>query len=342
MATQALTEIHALKRKAEERENRLFKQGVLMQVNVRCWSMKVRLKEEDIPVREGEALPDLFVLGDKYLIPHEERRKIKKIEESARQALAKASFKYPIANAHFVPLQSAPKIQQKLEQYRVEYNQAVQQFLDNYHDIREQVLEKYPDQAHLLEPCYPRREELRKKFNFRVAAFRTSAPSEFHEWTDEELTGVAAKIENLDAKTTEELSAERAQKVEMLRQEYQDRLATVDEFVAGSVKLLRAKAQEVCSSISTKIQEGKLVTETNLKTVRTLISDFKELNFFDDGEVDKQLANLQKVVESGHDFKDNEVAVESLKTALDSVAETANNVSDMDEVSGRYFRDLAV
>jgi hypothetical protein len=91
-----------------------------------------------------------------------------------------------------------------------------------------------------------------------------------------------------------------------------------------------------------KINKGEIVSTRNIASIRTITENFKALDFFNDAKVTSQLDSVLKLIEIDENFKDDKEAAERLGLALDNVINVARTISDIDSLSGEYFRQLDV
>lgn len=97
-----------------ERFQRLFRDGKLVQLHVSKWSMATRLNREDLPLVANAVLPDFVKLGNKMLVSEEQLKKFAALENAARSYLRAHAHPFPIAQAHFVPHRTLTTVIEKL------------------------------------------------------------------------------------------------------------------------------------------------------------------------------------------------------------------------------------
>ena len=74
--------------------------------------------------------------------------------------------------------------------------------------------------------------------------------------------------------------------------------------------------------------------------IRDEILHFKELNVFDDKAVERELDNLEKVIEGSINYKTDTEALNALGRAVNSVLERATDISDLNDIPVNYFRAI--
>lgn len=308
---------------------KLFVAGRLVQVNVRMWGMAYQLEDKDLKI--DKVLPTIFQLGKKYLIDQSVRSQFKLIESRARSYLHKNSFLFPIAEAHFVPRRNLVKVINELMKFRDEYQLKVGHFIQNYERYKEENLAANPEYRDCLEPYYPDVATLREKFSFEISQFEISLPEKMKEV---DLAQMAAE---------QEVSEEVRGRIERHMEEERDRAKNrMSGFVDECVSTLRTKVYEASLHVATKIANREVVTKTNLDTLNELADTFGGLNFFNDTEVAAQVARMKGLVSANHDFKTDREALTQLQGVLTSVCEKTKEVTDVNKLTGEFFRNIDV
>lgn len=315
-----------------KRYNQLFKDGKLVQVHVAKWSMSCRLDKEDLGLSDKDEIPEFAKLGVKMLIDEAELRKFNKVEGQARNYLTSHSLNFPIAQAHFVPHKSIMRVVEKLNEFHDQYLDLVDGFINRYETLKRDQLAKYPSKRQALEPFYPTIENLRVKFSFDINMFEVAFPRKMKSIT---MAGVLAEEKAVERMTT---------KFEKeMEQQYARNVNDIDQFLKESVTGLRSKIVTTFESIADKIKRGDIITKTNLTTMKSIIDSFEGLNFMDDKAVQSRISEVAALVNNpSTDFKEDFAAVDQLQKAVTSLLDAANNVSDVDSVTGEYIRSISL
>ena len=319
----------------DNRFKNLFKSGNLVQVHVSKWSMSTSVQPEDLGLettkKEDSKIPDFVTLGKKTLFTDDVRLKFGRIESSARAYLAANSHKFPVADAHFVPVKILPVVLATLGNFKTAYLKEVEDLITNYEKYKQKMFDAYPDHKSMLEPFYLGVDQIRPKFGFDWSAFEVSFPKNLKSLS---MADVKAQNIAVDAAT-------RKYEVQ-LKEQYDQHLKQIEEFAQTSALALRSKIIETFEVIAQKIQGNEVVNATNLKTLKAVIDNFDALDFLDDEKVKTSLATVKKLVNCGADFKDDKAALARLSAALNTTLETAKNMSDIDEITGGYIRKLDI
>lgn len=309
--------------------NKIFTSGCLVTLSVGIWSMAVRLNEEDLGQEE---LPDIFRLGSKMLIKPAILARFKRIEQRARGLLNKNSLSgFPVAEAHFVRTTMLPSLESELEEIKQEFDAEVRNFFDNYEVYKSDVISSYPEYAEILTPYYPTIEQLTKKFHFDYSYFRIALP--------EKVEGFDLHIKLAEEEQVSKLMEINQSRFEVQVQKQIEKLVT---FTEESGQLLRNNVTAQCSIIVGKIAKGEIISKTNITTLTNQINNFKNLNFMDDSEMNEQLDNVLKMLDSDADYKTDEDNRRALETTLNQVLENTTKISDVSKVTGQYFANLEI
>jgi hypothetical protein len=307
--------------------DKVFEDGTLVSLHVRCWGMAAQLSEDDLAIGKQ---PNIFKLGKKMLIKPEIFNEFKRLEGKGRAILGKAGFDFPISEAHFIPKARLITLIEDLTKVKKEFDEYKELFYQKYEEYKEDVLTSFPELRAKLEPCYPSLETIKTKFAFNWAKFRIAMPKEFGE-------------HDLSAEMAEEKVVTEAQKKAQaeLKAEAEKQIQLMQSFVQDIGEDLRSKVLHGCQKIAEKILNKEVVSKTNIDSLLKQINNFKELNFLDDKAVENGLDDLRKLITDGsEDFKQNPVSLEKLQSTLNQVIDTAKNISDVSSVTGKYFRSI--
>ena len=124
----------------------IFKDGVLVDVNVCFWSGAKALTPDDLGLDPAK-VTNAFKLGKKFLVPEEVIKSFRTIEGRARRVVEKNSFRFPIGNAYFVPRKKFAAVLDDLKMYQVQYNHLVDDLIENYDHYRQAMIPVYREAA---------------------------------------------------------------------------------------------------------------------------------------------------------------------------------------------------
>lgn len=334
----------------------VFKDGVLVDVDVSFWSGAKALKSEDLGL-DPKTLPEAYKLGKKFLVPAGVIKAFRSIENKARRAVETGSFKFPIGNARFVPKRKFKAVLEELRQCRAEYLAKVDDLVENYDKYRSEMRRVYVEAADTawlmsaptgvvefgidqreaekaeyvaaflkrIDSFYPAPETLRARYDLSWDLFEVAMPAM-------RKTGSDALVER------EDMLAE-AEKT--YRETYRCKMAG---FVDDVVATLRKETVEICGRIASNIKDGKVVTGRSLKSLKDFIAKFSELNFVGDSRIEDQLETLRKEFLDAHTTESITAEVdlqEDLRRRLHELTEAAGDVTDINSVTGEYRRRVS-
>ena len=320
----------------EKRLKNLFQTGKLVQVHVSKWSMTTSVSLEDLgldkPATTEAKKPDIpgfITLGRKALFTDDVRLVFSRLESNARAYLLNNSHRFPICDAHFVPQKTLVKVLSDLEDFRKKYMKEVDTFITNYETYKDKMLTAYPDYRERLLPYYLTPEQARGKFDFTISFYETAFPRKLKKLTMDDLIAQNIAVESATAKYEE-----------LMKGQYQVQLKQMQDFLKESALGMRAEIVKTFEVIAAKIQNHEVVSGSNLKTLKATIDSFDALDFLDDAKVKENLKLVRKLVDGGSDFKNDEVALARLNTAINTTLNTAKSITDIDALTGEYTRKL--
>ena len=298
---------------------KVFSDGVLVDVNVSFWTAKNRNTAEDLnmePVQK-ENIPEFVIgLGTKRLIEHEQVLAWQRIAMKAWGLVERYSFDFPVGRGRFVPAKALPEIETQLEALRLEFNQVVVTFLNQYEALRDEMLAKYPDHRERLQGLYPEKSDLARRFSFSWSVFNVRLPKQM-------------RLQTADRAT-------------MAR--YEKEINTrVESFLEDSIKVLRARVSETCGTLAERIKKGEVISEPSLNKIRKLVEQFRMLNFTGDRGIEQMLEALKSDTLNGRtaeELRDDAAALSGFGSALNTVAQTAGDISDVSTITGEYRRRI--
>lgn len=284
-----------------------FEAMVAIQLAVRSWPGQAKLSAEDLGLKDGE-VPEIFYLGNKKLYPQEWRQLFSQLSSRARNYLNDHSYPFVVEYVRAIPKRNLARVVERLEELKAEYLARAEEFVAHYEAIQEKWREKYPDIWPRLQPHYPTKSQLRRKFDFFWSVF--------------------------DIKGAEIKEGSAPEVIEAYQRAKEELQARYEEMVEEAVVL------ETVQNLSARLKEGRLVRNDTLESVRKVESWFADLNIFGDLQVEEALTQLRSVL-NGTDYeslKDNEVLKSQLAGLADQVAAVAGKLDDVSVISGNYKR----
>lgn len=328
----------------------IFKDGILVDIDVSFWSGAKMLTAEDLGLNEQD-IAEAYKLGQKMLIPREVIKKFRAIESKARHLVEINSFKFPIGNARFIPKKNFSKIHAKLKKLQQEYDGEVEGLIINYDKYRSEMLpiyKKAAEQAYMnqlpsehsfsIEDMETEKDHFVNNFLMRISTFYPPAETLRHRFS---LTWDVYEIALPRMKKTSE---EEIEKQIIAGEEYRIQAQEkIGKFLDDVVHTLRDETLDVCNRIIKNIKEGKIVKGQTIQSLKKFVEKFSELNFVEDRKVEEQLESLRK------DFLESHSTVEiaeqtdlqtELSRRLGKLAEVASDMTDINSVTGEYKRKI--
>lgn len=346
---------------------KIFMDGVLVDVDIRCWTGAKMLTAEDLGLEEKD-VAEAYHLGKKMLVPDRIIAAFRKIDGQARVIVDNNSFRFPFGSARFVPKRRFAEIEAKLEEYKIEYNKLVDDLVTRWDEYRAEMVPIYKqaaenawlekDKATLramisdgqtefgLAPEDAAKNKIDK--DAFIAAFMARVSSFYPP-----VGSIAAKFSLLwsvyeisiprmnDADPNKVILDE--QEREQVAKDYQVQMHTkIADFVEDVVKVMRDETVKTCTHIAESIQTGKAIRSCTLQSLRSFIDKFSGLNFVGDTQIEQALASVrQELLDAHPDLAENETYKEQLKARLAEIAAAAQNITDVNQVTGAYRRKIA-
>ncbi len=322
-------------RELRERIRTIRDAGYIFHLEVHIWTGQKALKPEDLGL-DPQTVSELYSLGRKLLVPKETLRRFHAHEQTARNVLARYGF--PFRQDYFVPVTVIGTVVRKLDEIVAEFNKDVERFLERYATVwdemeplyREAALKAYrvqrasePEETYVarflerIRASYPPAEALRKKFGLRYT----------FDWP---------AVPEAPASLSRELARELEERARRALRE--DLEAMIDQAAA----LLRERVREACERVARMIREGQVVREQTMHSLRRMVREFRELNFFDDREVERMLQDLEDRYLSmdSKALQSSPAALNAFREALDAVAARAAQSDDVSRVTGWLKRRI--
>src|SRR5271157_4617064 len=137
----------------------MFEKGCLIQLSISKWGGVKKISDNQLA-----QMTDVheWLTATKKLVDPESLKPICKVGNAARTYLAGISLPFPIQGMVFIPKEMITRVDQKLEEFKTEFNQTVGNFLQDYDKLRETAMVYLGDLFNEVD--YP--VHVRKKFSF--------------------------------------------------------------------------------------------------------------------------------------------------------------------------------
>jgi hypothetical protein len=265
----------------------LFDVGCLLNLKIGMWSGRKMLTRPDL-IQLGydpDKLPkDIVNLGRKLMVPKEEIQALTQIERRGRKALERWSVPFGVANAHFIPASMLPTVEQQLKDLREEFFSRVDSFISRFDTLVAKVREDHPE---FWEKCLKTHsptnpQVLRQSFQFDWYTFKI------------------AGISSLEEVSVEEAVAQQKVQDERVIELRKQMRTGVDKFVGEYISSMRNETVKFCDMMAARVngtpygdeEDVKGLTPKSISCFRKYIDRFRQMNIFDDNEIEKMLSEF--------------------------------------------------
>lgn len=286
-----------------QQTTKLFDSGCLVNLKIGTWSGRKMLTRSDLMAMgyNPDNLPEEIVnLGRKLMVPKGEIQAITKLEQRARKILEKNSVPFGISGAKFVPIKLLSTVEAQFAELKDEFFAKVDSFIGRFGDMVQAAKDFHPAfWERCLKKHYPADPKaLREKFQFGWFIFTISGSSDLTQTTTEQ----AVQDDSLRKQRQEAMAKALQEEAKNFAQEYVD--------------LMRTKTIEFCDHMAARIngtpygdeESAKKMTARSIACFRKQITHFRDMNIFDDAEIEKSLVEFQKT------FLDHGVTAETFKS----------------------------
>lgn len=295
----------------------MLKDGAVFDLHIHYWRARRGLEAQDLGLVKAN-IPDLYKLGYKMLVDPKEINKFTQFEQSIRRKFEWYSLPFFVGQTcRFVPLKVMEDTVKILRQGQENFDILVNNLLRDYDALRNATMVKYPDIKSSLEPYYPTRARLTKKFKFQWNAFQISQISE------------TMNVNNVISEFNE----------------FRDKLKVeLNNFVESAVIGLREEVSETCDNLIQKINSGDIIRSQSIEAVNTIITRFNNLNFAKDSKVENALSHLKTAIKTSKgrhlDPKEDSDIREKIRKAAEEVGKISKDLSDIPTMADLVSRSI--
>lgn len=310
----------------------LTREGVLVNASVRYPRFHKKLNPSDLGLDPERVSDRLVSLGHKRLLPKEALSELALVENRTHALVEQSTFPFLGGIGHFLPNGKLVGTQERLNAQEADFRAARDRFLDNYRALRSRALQEWedairqlaasPGEASLLHAqiadSFPPRDRLEQRFAFEVRLFQIAVPEDL----GMELVSFAEQQEVRRARHDAASDAAR-----QIRE-------GVEGFVGDCVTELRRQTARLCDEMLESMRSGKTggVHQKTLNRLVRFIDDFKQMNFADDAEMERQLDRVRSELlsRSAEDYRQSPSATRSLEDGLRRLRDQAGELADRD------------
>jgi hypothetical protein len=257
----------------------MFEKGCLVQLSISKWGGVKKINDNQL----AEMIDSHeWVTATKKLVDPESLKPICKVGNAARTYLTTASLPFPIQGMVFIPKEMISRVDQRLEEFKTEFNQTIATFLRDYDKLRETAMVYLADLFNEVD--YPVHVE--KKFSFAWRFIILDVPNGKSGILSPEI------YEREKEKFIQTMEEARTMAIESLREEFGSMVERITERFTQSGN-----------------GKPKVFKNATVESFYEFFETFKERNIFRDEQLDELVERAQAVL-SG-------VSAESIRTNAD-------------------------
>ena len=265
----------------------MFEKGCLVQLSISKWGGVKKINDnqlaEMIDTHE-------WLTATKKLVDPESLKPICKVGNAARTYLTSISLPFPIQGMVFIPKEMITRIDQRLEEFKAEFNQTITTFLHDYDRLRETAMVYLQDLFNEVD--YPVHVE--KKFSFAWRFIILDVPNGKSGILSPEI------YEREKEKFFQTMEEARTMAIESLREEF------------GSM------VERITERFTQSDGKPKVFKNTTVESFYEFFETFKERNIFRDEQLNELVERAQGVLGgvSAESIRTNEHLKENIRTGM--------------------------
>ena len=265
----------------------MFEKGCLVQLSISKWGGVKKINDnqlaEMIDTHE-------WLTATKKLVDPESLKPICKVGNAARTYLTSISLPFPIQGMVFIPKEMISRVDQRLEEFKAEFNQTITTFLHDYDRLRETAMVYLQDLFNEVD--YPVHVE--KKFSFAWRFIILDVPNGKSGILSPEI------YEREKEKFFQTMEEARTMAIESLREEF------------GSM------VERITERFTQSDGKPKVFKNTTVESFYEFFETFKERNIFRDEQLNELVERAQGVLGgvSAESIRTNEHLKENIRTGM--------------------------
>jgi hypothetical protein len=310
-----------------------FQDGSLIILNIGGETWKRALTKEMLGVKKVDSV---VRLGQVQILPDEPIQKIRSIEGAARRYLEFQSLAFGSqhrANFRFVPDSVRIETLVELGDLRDEYFRAVEDLISKLPAYRASMKENHADLWPYIAQFHQESDvAIRNSYYFNFENLEMKMAKNVEGVDLDELL----RRQKIEQTVTAEFRA-KAQKALDYQAEQARQRAT--EFVETTIRGFRTQALKAFQHISEKLKEKKPLRKDNVDKIFSVIANIRALDFLGDTAFHTKLNEIETLVDSRANLKDDAEAVRELETLLNNAVTFVNETTESTVVANTkaYF-----
>jgi hypothetical protein len=303
----------------------ITKEGVLLNVSVRYYRAAKKLNASDLGLDPDDVTDRLISLGHKRLLPKEVLAPLALIESRVHALVDANTFPFLGGLARFLPNKRLSEVTSRLHELESEFNREQARFTMRYASLREQALTEWREQARKLSSrpeqivasvsaAFPQPDRLARYFSFTLGMFQIRAP----ETLDLSFIQEAEQRGVIEARAR--AAAEARQRIS----------EGVESFVGDCVTSLREQTAKLCDEMLSSFRDGTTgVHQRTLNRLTEFITNFRQLNFAGDEELDRRLEHVKStyLTTTAEHYRDNASARRRMQEGIKNLGEAARELA---------------
>ncbi len=306
----------------------LTREGVLLKASISYWRGHKKLQAEDLGLKRQDVSDRLISLGHKRLLPKESLAPLALVESRTHALIEHNTFPFLGGLGHFLPNARMPEVLDQLQELERRFWAAKAEFLRQYAELRQQAatewaamagkLVAHPEQlVASIEASFPYPQHMDRYYGFKTHLFQIQLP------------------ESLEAEllTTAEQQAILQSRHRAAREAGQQIRREVEQFVGECVASLREQTAQLCEEMLHSIRHSETgVHQKTLNRLVRFIDQFKQMNFANDTEMERQLDAVRQELlgRTAEEYRDSKYARQKLVNGLTQLAQQARELAQQD------------
>jgi hypothetical protein len=257
----------------------MFEKGCLVQLSISKWGGVKKITDNQLAEMTDT---HEWLTATKKLVDPESLKPICKVGNAARTYLTSVSLPFPIQGMVFIPKEMISRVDQRLEEFKVEFNQTISTFIRDYGKLRETAMVYLAGLFNEVD--YPVLVE--KKFSFAWRFIILDVPNG--------KSGILSP--------------------EIYEREKEKFIQTMEEARTMAIESLREEFASMVERITERFTQNgdgkpKVFKNTTVESFYGFFETFKERNIFRDEQLDELVERAQAVLGG--------VSAESIRTNAD-------------------------
>lgn len=279
----------------------LFEKGCLVQLSASVWGATRKIKPQRLT---DLAVSSEWLRASKKLIDPEALKPINKVINKARSYLTGVNLPFPIKGMEFVPKEMISRVDERLNEFKSEFNHSVATFMENYDQLREVAMVHLGELFNETE--YPL--DIRKKFAFIWRFIILDVPNG-----------------NTSLLAPEVYEREKEKFVQTMEQARELAIQSLREEFAGMVERITDRFSEGANG------DRKIFKNGTVNNFYEYFETFKDRNIFKDDELSELVERAKDILggKSAEEIRSNDQFKERIEDGMRDVEKAMAEILSM-------------